>query len=819
MAQSERLALVIGVDGYKSPLLAPLPSCRKDAFDIAKEFSTAGYSIYDNGPLIGSNIQDPNAWSKIRESIINYFNKSKPSQKLIFYFSGHGLSRHGEIYLATPEVDPESPRLAGFALSELTSLISECKSKQIVCIIDACYSGTADLPESRYTKKAAKDEAELALAAYDKIWKKTPKARGIYFMLSSQAYEPSLALEDNNSLYTRFLIDGLRGVQPMDFDENGRIIKWSGSVEENGDITPNSLHAYIYHKVAESTKQVPQLKTVESSGFDILSRPTLAFGGLSAVETMFDAANRYASDNEYQDALIFIDKALRIDSKHTRALALKADVLARMKHYSDCLRIINTLLSVDPKNSKIQTLKKQVIEKEEYALTKEGQSLQKAGYFDKAIECFDRAIAIDPKYHEAWAAKAFILTYLSRYPESSQCFDEALAIEREDKQLWVGKGFTLHRMFEDKAAFECFDRAIAIDSEYPEGWIGKGASLHHMAEYTNAIECFDRAIAINSGIPQAWIGKGFSIMRKDDFIKAIECFDRAIAIDPKYHEAWVGKEWCLLSQGEMTEARVANQRARTTKQSFIRGSTNLETEPLVKRKALVIGTSEYDTLTSLRNIPFSENDAISIYECLYDDGYIIPDDCRLIGRVEGYTMRKSIWNFFINSNKDDVLFFYYSGHGIPDSFFGNYHLASTNIDPRAPMIDGFSQHELGNAILMSPAKKIIVILDSAFSGNMGAVDRPGVCIIAATFPGQAAFKKKGLPYSAFTYYLIEGLKGAGGRTVNKKGEVTIEGLSRYAYDKLEKESRQTPIIKNIGAGDIVLIRYPELLERLPSLGY
>jgi tetratricopeptide (TPR) repeat protein len=500
VAQSERLALVIGVDGYKSPLLAPLPSCRKDAFDIAKELSTSGYSIFDNGPMIGSNIQDPNAWSKIRQSIINLFYEAKPSQKLIFYFSGHGIPHGSDIYLATPEVDPNNPRFAGFALSDLASLIGECKSKQIVCIIDACYSGAINLPESQYTKKAAKNQAALALTTYDKIWKNTPKSKGVYFMLSSQAYEPSLALEDNNSLYTKFLVEGLRGVQPTVFDENGRIIRWSGSVEENGDITPNSLHSYVYHKVAELTEQVPQLKTMESSGFAILSHPHLAFTGVSAIETMIDAANRYISNKEHHDALIFIDKVLRIEPKHTRALAQKADVLAKIKHYSDCLGIIDILLSIDPKNRYILGLKKQVIEKKEYALTEEGRSLAKSGCLEKAIECFDRAIAIDPKYYEAWAGKAFTLASRSRYSESSHCFDEALAIERENKQLWIGKGFALHRMFEDKAAFECFDRAIAIDSDYPEGWIGRGASLHHLAEYAKAIECFDRAIAIDQSI-------------------------------------------------------------------------------------------------------------------------------------------------------------------------------------------------------------------------------------------------------------------------------------------------------------------------------
>jgi hypothetical protein len=267
-------ALVIGVDTYLSKDLEQLPPCKKDAQDVASLLLDLDYEVVGNGPFIGSELHNEYGWVAIRDAIFDFFGDAKPSQKLLFYFSGHGVLGDNEVFLATSQVDPRKPGKKGVALSELTKCMASSKSKRIVGIIDACYSGGANLPSGLPTK-SAKDSAGRALAAYDRIWKKTPKAKGIFLLLSSQAYEASYATENSNSLYTKHLLEGLRGVRPSMID--GQILQSSGSIEFNGDVTPRSLHDYIYYKVASEAKQVPELKSDQSSSFTIVSYPDLAF--------------------------------------------------------------------------------------------------------------------------------------------------------------------------------------------------------------------------------------------------------------------------------------------------------------------------------------------------------------------------------------------------------------------------------------------------------------------------------------------------------------------------------------------------------------
>ncbi len=279
MPDISKVALIIGVDSYhhknfdRAQSLQPLHSCKKDALDLYKLLKDYEYTIFGDAPIIGSNIPEGEGYKKILEKTKIFFEKAEAGQTLIFYFSGHGITNRGGVYLATPEVDPQSPKFIGLNLIDLSDLIDSSRSTRIVCIIDACYSGAANLPSSSMIDKgAAEGDAESALATYDEIFD-VPKAKGKCLLLSSQAYEISEAIENSNSRYTKHLIVGLRGTKATT-DDKGR--KIPASVDEDGNVTPETLHEFVYHKVASEVNQTPKIKSDKSSKIVIVTHQELA---------------------------------------------------------------------------------------------------------------------------------------------------------------------------------------------------------------------------------------------------------------------------------------------------------------------------------------------------------------------------------------------------------------------------------------------------------------------------------------------------------------------------------------------------------------
>src|SRR4029079_3663710 len=93
------------------------------------------------------NLDEKYGFYYIQRAIVDFFDSANVGDILLFYYSGHGIPKANEVYLGTPQVNPKEPMLEGFRLSDLTSLMDSCRSRTIVCVIDACYSGAVNLPD------------------------------------------------------------------------------------------------------------------------------------------------------------------------------------------------------------------------------------------------------------------------------------------------------------------------------------------------------------------------------------------------------------------------------------------------------------------------------------------------------------------------------------------------------------------------------------------------------------------------------------------------------------------------------------------------
>jgi uncharacterized protein YjbI with pentapeptide repeats len=272
-----------------------------------------------------------------------------------------------------------------------------------------------------------------------------------------------------------------------------------------------------------------------------------------------------------------------------------------------------------------------------------------------------------------------------------------------------------------------------------------------------------------------------------------------------------------------------------------------------KRKALIIGISKYNHNNKFSNLDFCENNANEIYSILKAQGYNVPGNALLVGRVEWTRMRDEIIDFFENSTlkPDDMLFFYFSGHGHLYKNTSRTYLSTSEIDPGSPKKRGISFEDLATYINDSNSKRIIAVLDCCYSNSLEAVagiggekeksakaekgeemaDRAntnmrkaiehlirsgqGKCILASSLEEQRSFKMKDQQYSTFTYFLIQALRGANGESVDINGDVTLELLSSYVNKKIYGLStiKQKPIRKIEVTGQITLAHYPTLAKR------
>lgn len=192
-----RAALLVGISEYGEGF-EPLPGSLKDVqamTDVLKDPKCGAFEVEDL-----KNCSD----TSLESAIEGFFSGQDADNLLLFYFSGHGDLGSGgmsnqQLHLCTMNSRKENGRLiesSAFSAGFLKRQMDLCRAKQIVVILDCCYSGKiADL--------LTKGEGDID---FDEL-----KASGRVILASSSAAKVALQERDGLSLYTQFLIEGMEG--------------------------------------------------------------------------------------------------------------------------------------------------------------------------------------------------------------------------------------------------------------------------------------------------------------------------------------------------------------------------------------------------------------------------------------------------------------------------------------------------------------------------------------------------------------------------------------------------------------------------------
>jgi len=166
--------------------------------------------------------------------------------------------------------------------------------------------------------------------------------------------------------------------------------------------------------------------------------------------------------------------------------------------------------------------------------------LQKKMY-DKAIDCFNKVIEIEPRFIGGWVNKGTGLMCIGEYIEALRCYDQAITLDPKAMGAWFAKGELLRQLGKNDEAIECYNNVINIDPEFGQAWYGKGMALMNLSNFKEAITCFDKSIKLNHRSAVVWYHMGIALDALNKHSDALKCFDEAIRLDPLDLDAWYNK--------------------------------------------------------------------------------------------------------------------------------------------------------------------------------------------------------------------------------------------------------------------------------------
>ncbi len=216
--------------------------------------------------------------------------------------------------------------------------------------------------------------------------------------------------------------------------------------------------------------------------------------------------------------------------------------------------------------------------------------------------------------------------------------------------------------------------------------------------------------------------------------------------------------------------------------------------------ALVIGVEKYSALPEAQ---FAERDAAAVKRHLLALGYPERNILYLTGQQASRAALAKNLESWLPRNVDEngTVFFYYSGHGAPDVKTGEAYLLPWDADAQSLEFTAYPIKRLYEKLNALKAGKIIVALDSCFSGAGGRSvlaqgARPLVTKIdtgsaaagkLVVFTAAAADEITGTVqeegHGLFTYNFLKGLNA-------NNGSVTVKNLYGYLLPKVQDAARR-----------------------------
>jgi len=204
-----------------------------------------------------------------------------------------------------------------------------------------------------------------------------------------------------------------------------------------------------------------------------------------------------------------------------------------------------------------------------------GQFLLDHGRLDEAIDQFQIALNIAPKYPMARTNLSIALSKKGRVDEAITQLQTVLGDYPNDAKANLNLGTALAKKGDAQSAIAAFEKALSIQSRYPPAHYNLGMALDDSGRVGEAITHYQEAVRENPHFAEAYYLLGNDLFRASRIDAAIAAYERALQSRPAYPEVENNLGLALLRKGRPGEAIAHWDNAVANQSDFVPALNNL----------------------------------------------------------------------------------------------------------------------------------------------------------------------------------------------------------------------------------------------------
>jgi tetratricopeptide (TPR) repeat protein len=298
-------------------------------------------------------------------------------------------------------------------------------------------------------------------------------------------------------------------------------------------------------KYAEALKMLDQAEVLDSTNINlyilktevylalnqhekavkVLEEKLNGFEGEDRLELLLELADVYDDWEEFEKVFDCLKMALEQDPNNEEALHKICFWTEFTGRNEESIRLHQWIINEYPYN--------------ELAWFNLGTALQGLKLYEKAVDAYQYAIAIDEKFEYAYRNMGDAFIRLRKFNEAIEVLQKHLEVAKPEDVIYEAIGHCYEKQKKYTQARYYFRKASHLNPEDDKLYYRIGLTYMQEQNWESAIKSFHSALKINRNSAECSLAMGECMLQLEDFKEAITHFLNAIRVRPNGLHAWL----------------------------------------------------------------------------------------------------------------------------------------------------------------------------------------------------------------------------------------------------------------------------------------
>lgn len=177
------------------------------------------------------------------------------------------------------------------------------------------------------------------------------------------------------------------------------------------------------------------------------------------------------------------------------------------------------------------------------------------GLFEKAVECFEYVLAIEPKFTTAAIKMGSALAALDRIDSAIKVYKSVLEYEKKDASIHCYIANCYSQKKDYKNAIHHFHKSISLDADMTDAHLGLAYAYAGADMFIPSYKHIIRVIEDYDDVADLWFFRAYLEEQLDKYQEAVDSFRKGLDLNPSDVNAWLSLAGMLTEYfSDFTEA-------------------------------------------------------------------------------------------------------------------------------------------------------------------------------------------------------------------------------------------------------------------------